>query len=102
MNVDMPTDVGTCIYIYSYRFIKIKINMTLFYINKDKNRGFAFVEFADPDDAEHAMDNMNDAEFYGKVLRVNYARQYGLNAGTASMFDIILVLCFLIIFISFL
>lgn len=39
-----------------------------------QNRGFAFIEFEDAEDAIHAIDNMNNAEFYGKVLRINYSR----------------------------
>lgn len=39
-----------------------------------KTRGFGFVEFEDPTDAAEAMDNMNDNEFFGRVLKVNVAR----------------------------
>lgn len=42
--------------------------------NVAKPRGFAFVEYEDPEDAQHAIENMNNAEFYGKVLKVNLAR----------------------------
>jgi peptidyl-prolyl isomerase E (cyclophilin E) len=38
-----------------------------------KHRGFAFVEFEDPEDAAHALDNMHEAEFFGRVLRVHVA-----------------------------
>eukprot|EP00465_Bigelowiella_longifila_P001787 CAMPEP_0185253510 /NCGR_PEP_ID=MMETSP1359-20130426/2232_1 /TAXON_ID=552665 /ORGANISM="Bigelowiella longifila, Strain CCMP242" /LENGTH=175 /DNA_ID=CAMNT_0027835901 /DNA_START=45 /DNA_END=572 /DNA_ORIENTATION=+ len=38
------------------------------------HRGFAFVEFEEPEDAGHAIDNMNDSELYGRVLKVNNAR----------------------------
>ena len=37
-------------------------------------RGFAHIEFEDPDDCEHAIFNMNDSEFFGKVLKVQYAK----------------------------
>eukprot|EP00028_Trichosphaerium_sp_Am-I-7-wt_P000203 CAMPEP_0168531154 /NCGR_PEP_ID=MMETSP0405-20121227/15219_1 /TAXON_ID=498012 /ORGANISM="Trichosphaerium sp, Strain Am-I-7 wt" /LENGTH=165 /DNA_ID=CAMNT_0008555783 /DNA_START=14 /DNA_END=511 /DNA_ORIENTATION=- len=37
------------------------------------SRGFAFVVFEDADDAFHARDNIDQAEFYGRVLKVNYA-----------------------------
>jgi hypothetical protein len=33
----------------------------------EKHRGFAFVQFEDKDDAAEAMDNMNNAELYGRV-----------------------------------
>jgi peptidyl-prolyl isomerase E (cyclophilin E) len=43
-------------------------------LSQERNKGFAFVEFEDPDDAAHALDNMSEAEFFGKVLKINYAR----------------------------
>uniref|UniRef100_A0A6B2LRB8 RRM domain-containing protein n=1 Tax=Arcella intermedia TaxID=1963864 RepID=A0A6B2LRB8_9EUKA len=39
-----------------------------------KHRGFAFVEFEEAEDAYHALDNLNNAEFYGRVLKLNYAK----------------------------
>lgn len=44
----------------------------------EKHRGFCFVEYEDPDDAAHAMDNMNDCEFFGRVLKVNLAKPHAL------------------------
>eukprot|EP01125_Pyxidicula_operculata_P000402 TRINITY_DN10433_c0_g1_i1.p1 TRINITY_DN10433_c0_g1~~TRINITY_DN10433_c0_g1_i1.p1 ORF type:complete len:132 (-),score=34.79 TRINITY_DN10433_c0_g1_i1:100-495(-) len=38
------------------------------------HRGFAFVEMEDAEDAAQAMDNLTNAEFYGKVLKINYAK----------------------------
>ncbi|CAM9118537.1 unnamed protein product [Chrysoparadoxa australica] len=38
------------------------------------NRGFAFVEFELEGDAQAAKENMDGAELYGRVLRVNLAR----------------------------
>eukprot|EP00954_Amorphochlora_amoebiformis_P003660 284291-Amorphochlora_amoeboformis.AAC.1 len=38
------------------------------------HRGFAFVEFEEPEDAAHAIENMNDSELFGRVLKVNHAR----------------------------
>lgn len=38
-----------------------------------KHRGFGFVEFVETEDAAAAMDNMNDAELFGRTLKVNYA-----------------------------
>lgn len=40
----------------------------------DVHRSFAFIEFESAEDAAHALDNMNNAEFYGKVLKINYSR----------------------------
>ncbi|KAL2265398.1 hypothetical protein VTJ83DRAFT_6498 [Remersonia thermophila] len=56
----------------------------------DAHRGFAYVEFEDPDDAREAVDNMDQAELFGKVIRVSAAKapksataQGLLNARTA-------------------
>jgi RNA recognition motif-containing protein len=40
----------------------------------DSHRGFGFVEFEDAEDAKQAMDNMMDAEIYGRVIKVNVAK----------------------------
>ena len=37
-------------------------------------RGFAHIEFEDGDDCEHAIFNMNESEFFGKVITVSYAK----------------------------
>lgn len=46
-----------------------------------KHRGFGFVEFEDKDDAAAAIDNMHNAELYGRVLRVNYAQPMKIKGG---------------------
>jgi len=38
------------------------------------HRGFGFVDFELPEDAVAAMDNMNEAELFGRTLKVNLAR----------------------------
>ena len=38
-----------------------------------KHRSFGFVTFLEREDAAAAMDNMDGAELYGRVLTVNYA-----------------------------
>jgi RNA recognition motif-containing protein len=48
--------------------------ITIFSQPTDKNRGFAFVEFVNDDDAADALDNMDGCEIYGKVLRCNVAK----------------------------
>ena len=40
----------------------------------EKHRGFAFVQFEDRGDAADAIDNMNNAELFGRVLKVNIAK----------------------------
>eukprot|EP00936_MAST-01D_sp_MAST-1D-sp1_P002279 g2279.t1 len=39
-----------------------------------KHRGFGFVIFEEIGDAAAAIDNMNDAELFGRVLRVNLSK----------------------------
>jgi peptidyl-prolyl isomerase E (cyclophilin E) len=39
-----------------------------------KNKGFGFIEFEEEADAAAALENMNDSELYGRVLRVTIAR----------------------------
>lgn len=51
----------------------IEINMPLDY-SSQKHKGFAFVEFEEKEDAASAIENMNDAEIYGKTIRVNLAK----------------------------
>lgn len=54
----------------------------------DPHRGFAYVEFEDSTDAKEAIDNMNQAEFFGKILKVSQAKapksaEEGLGSKTA-------------------
>lgn len=39
-----------------------------------KSRGFAFVEFATPEEANRAVEEFNNKEFQGRALTVNLAR----------------------------
>jgi len=41
---------------------------------ENKNRGFGFVDFEEEEDAAAALENMEGAELYGKVLRCNIAK----------------------------
>lgn len=40
----------------------------------DKSRGFAFVEFAEPEAAQRAIDQLHNKEFQGRQLTLNIAR----------------------------
>lgn len=44
------------------------------WLSETKHRGFAFVTYASPADAQDAIDNMDLNELNGRVLRVNLAR----------------------------
>jgi RNA recognition motif-containing protein len=39
-----------------------------------KSRGFAFVEFAEPEAAQRAIDQLHNKEFQGRQLTINIAR----------------------------
>jgi RNA recognition motif-containing protein len=54
----------------------------------EPHRGFAYIEFEDPEDAKEAIDNMDHAELFGRVLKVSAAKapksaDEGLNSRTA-------------------
>lgn len=46
-----------------------------------KHRSFGFVTFLEKEDAIQAMDNMDGAELYGRVLTVNYALPERIKGG---------------------
>ena len=46
-----------------------------------KHRSFGFVTFLEREDAIAAMDNMDGAELYGRVLTVNYALPERIKGG---------------------
>jgi len=54
---------------------------------KDSHRGFGFVEFELEEDALAATDNMNNAELFGRVLRVNTAKPPKTVGGKAVWTD---------------
>jgi RNA recognition motif-containing protein len=45
-------------------------------------RGFAYIEFEEPADAEEAIFNMNDSELYNRVIKVEVAKP---NRGFAGL-----------------
>lgn len=49
-----------------------------------KHRGFAFVEFENAEDAAAAIDNMNDAELFGRTIKVNIARPAKIKEGSSK------------------
>jgi peptidyl-prolyl isomerase E (cyclophilin E) len=49
-----------------------------------KNKGFAFLEFEDADDAKEAIYNMDGAELFGKALTVNVAREEKMQLGDSK------------------
>lgn len=59
------------------------VEMPRDYTKGTSNRGFGFVEFESPDDAEEAIFNMDGAEIMGKAITVNLAQpdqQYKLGS----------------------
>merc|ERR1719445_2540554 len=44
---------------------------------------FAFIEFELPEDAQAAIDNMNDGEMFGRTLRVNMAKPMKMKEGSS-------------------
>jgi peptidyl-prolyl isomerase E (cyclophilin E) len=47
----------------------------------ERHKGYGFVEYEDYEDCLHAIENMNDAELCGKVLRVNFAKPQRFKEG---------------------
>ena len=48
------------------------------------NKGFAFLEYNDADDAKEAIYNMDGAELFGKALTVNVAREEKMQLGDSK------------------
>lgn len=46
-----------------------------------KHRGFGFVEYEEKEDAAAAIDNMHNAELFGRVLKVNFAQPMKIKGG---------------------
>lgn len=42
--------------------------------SQDPHRGFGYIEFSVAEDAHEAIDNMDQAELYGRVIKVNQAK----------------------------
>ncbi|KAG9722934.1 peptidyl prolyl cis-trans isomerase cyclophilin, partial [Aureobasidium melanogenum] len=57
-------------------------------LNPEPHRGFGYVEFESPQDAQEAIDNMDQSELFGRVIKVNLAKEQkaegeGLGSKTA-------------------
>ncbi|PSS06804.1 hypothetical protein M430DRAFT_148757 [Amorphotheca resinae ATCC 22711] len=49
------------------------------------HRGYGYVEFEDPEDVKEAIDNMDQSELFGKVIKVNAAKPpKNVNEGLGS------------------
>ena len=62
------------------------------------HRGFGYVEFEDPQDVKDAIDNMDQSELFGKVIKVSAAKapknaNEGLGSKTALWEQVSLVIC---------
>lgn len=71
----------------------------------DPHKGFAYVEFEDSADAKEAIDNMDQSEFFGKVIKVSAARApKSANEGLGSrkaIWEQVQLLSFSIFFLLF-
>ena len=52
-----------------------------------KHKGFAFVQYDEVADAAEAMDNMHNAELFGRVLRVNLAKPDAMKGGNRPVWE---------------
>ncbi|KAK0651302.1 peptidyl-prolyl cis-trans isomerase E [Cercophora newfieldiana] len=53
--------------------------------SQDPHRGFAYVEFEDVEDAKEAIDNMDQSELFGRVIKVSAAKMpKSANSGLGS------------------
>lgn len=74
--VQMPIEYTTRMYSMSLDYFA-----EVSHFCPEKHKGFGFVIFAEEEDAEAAIDNLNNAEFYGKVIRVNIAKKAKFQPG---------------------
>ena len=70
-TIEMPLDHTTG---KNYLIRLLKINI-------ERHKGFGFIEYEEFEDCLHAIENMNDAELFGRVLRVNFARPQRFKEG---------------------
>ena len=60
----------------------VEVNMPIDF-ETQKHKGFCFVEYETVDDAADAIDNMNEAEIFGRTIRVNVAKPMNRREGSA-------------------
>jgi RNA recognition motif-containing protein len=66
--------------------------------SKDAHRGFGYVEFEVADDAQEAIDNMDQSELFGRVIRVAPAKpQKDKSEGLGSKTAVWEQVCFALI-----
>lgn len=63
----------------------------------EAHRGFAYVEYEDAADAKEAIDNMDQSEFFGRILKVSQAKapksaDEGLGSKTAIWEKVCLII----------
>ncbi|KPM37217.1 hypothetical protein AK830_g9367 [Neonectria ditissima] len=68
--------------------VEVKVPKTDKPNSTEPHRGFAYVEYEDAADAKEAIDNMDQSEFFGRVLKVSQAKapksaEEGLGSKTA-------------------
>ncbi|KAK7417169.1 hypothetical protein QQX98_004772 [Neonectria punicea] len=54
--------------------VEVKVPKTDKPNSTEPHRGFAYVEYEDAADAKEAIDNMDQSEFFGRVLKVSQAK----------------------------
>jgi RNA recognition motif-containing protein len=65
---------------YPWILLHVSILLTIL----ERHKGFGFVEYEEYEDCLHAIENMNDAELCGRVLRVSFARPQRFKEGTGK------------------
>lgn len=55
--------------------------------SSQKHKGFAFVQYDEKEDANEALDNMHNAELFGRVLRVNLAKPDAIKGGHRPVWE---------------
>ena len=64
------------IYYFSFSFF------FFFLLSEGGHRGFGFVEFEEARDAQAALDNMNNGEFFGRVIKCSMAKPMAIKEGS--------------------
>jgi RNA recognition motif-containing protein len=63
----------------------------------DPHRGFGYIEFEDAEDAREAIDNMDQSELFGRVIKVSAAKpQKNAHEGLGSKTAVWEQVCFIV------